>query len=121
MRVPLAILFSVCVLAGAGQLLQSEAIEVPASAYAPSADVLVAPSVEIPTVPTSDFILIGRGGCPGGVCPASVVPTDETVADEGDGARGPVAGVAVGAGRCVGKVIRGVLGHERRAARRASR
>ena len=145
MRVPLAILFSVCVIVGLGQLVQTNATvtEVPVSAFvmdvAPidlpattsAAKVEVKINNELPTpppiftpplVPPANDVAY-NGSCPR--CPnyqPSVnvpAPCDPVqTAESGQGGRGrPVLGLVGGAVRSVGCLA----GVGRRAARRAAR
>jgi len=134
MKVALAILFSVCVLVGIGQVLQSPAIEVSSSIYdgyaavTPTTEIPAVPDSvaeipmppEIPTVPVIDISLGKSNCCPnGGNCnlPTNTDTKENVDTDSQRQERRVVAGV----GRGVGKVIKTLLGRERRAARRASR
>jgi len=142
LNVTLAILFSVLVLVGMGQLVSAPAdvLEVEASAL-----VVKDEPAKIETAADEEvFQLTGvfnrRLSCDDGSCgtttekPADgflptppptppVVEEDEQVVEAG-----PVAKVGAGAARCVGKAVcgvgkiaRAVIGRERRQARRASR
>ena len=143
MNVPLAILFSVLVLVGMGQLVSvpADVLEVEASALVVNDD-----PAKIKTVADEEvFQLTGvfnrRSSCDDGSCGTAVTekpadgflptpPPAPPVVEEDKQVveAGPVAKVGTGAVRCVGKAVCGVgkvakavIGRERRQARRASR
>ena len=134
MKSALAILFSVCVLVGIGQVLQSPAIEVSPSIYdtgvavIPTTEIPAVPDSvaeipmppEIPTVPVTDASF-GRGNsCPdGGNC--NLPANNDTNENAGTDSQRRERGIVAGVGCCAGKAVKALLGRERRAARRASR
>jgi hypothetical protein len=128
MRVPLAILFSVCVIVGLGQIIQTNAtmLEVPTTAFvsdtAPVAD--IGSNDELPTpvppmtIPATEATF--KNDCP--QCPVyqppvSPVNTDEASESEGRTRGRPMIGLV---GSTV-KVAARLTGHSRRAERRALR
>lgn len=139
MRVPLAILFSVCIIMGLGQLMQTDAtttIEVPATAFVMDQVSIEVPTVEmpeqpawqssvpseLPTPPDNSFVLTvhkSRSDCDDNTCGMNQT-TDTTTVENVERNRS-VAGAVAGAGRCAGKIVKAAVGRERRQARRAER
>ncbi len=126
MRQVLSVLCAIMLLTGAGQLMTAPAgqiIEVPVTA---NVQPVATTPTQTPTLPDK-LLLVGGGGRSGGVCPlggdcgaANNKPADTAAVSDGDddgGRRRPVVRVAVGAG----KIVRGILGHQRRVARREAR
>jgi len=128
MKVPLAILFSVCVIVGLGQIVQTNAtmLEVPTTAFvsdiAPVVDISSSDELPTPvppmTIPATEAAF--KNDCP--QCPVyqppvSPVNTDEASEPKGRTRGRPMIGLVGGAV----KVVARLAGHSRRAERRASR